>query len=467
MSSLFLSVLNMSLTASYVIVFVILVRLLLKKSPKIISYALWTVVGFRLTVPFSFESAFSLIPWNLRGEPISKDLIYSQVNNINGITSSADNLSKNIITTPNITASVDPWQLYTEIGAYIWLLGIVLLLSYSVISIFQLKKHLKNASLIDDNIFEAVNLKTPFVIGILKPKIYLPSGISLEEQENILLHEKTHIKRKDHIIKAFAFIMLSIHWFNPFVWLAFMMMSADMELSCDESVLKEMNLETKKSYASSLLSLATEKHILSGSPIAFGEGNVSGRIKNILTYKKPKFKILAVNIILVIAIGIALVANPTNTKSETTESDYSKILWESQTKYIGDNSAVGNLIGLLNVPEGVSYNHFKLYTSDRPYNIEIAYSVSNELLKQYEKKEALNANPFAKNAVILLTLVDNADGVRTILTDGNREVGFMNTREAAEKLLDTDIRSYAESPEKIKLLTDMPVQKFNAENLSK
>lgn len=461
MNSLFLSVLNMSLTATYVIVFVMLVRLLLKKSPKIISYALWTVVGFRLTVPFSFESAFSLIPWNLRGGPISKDLIYSQVSNINGITSSADNFSKNIITTPNIAASVDPWQIYTEIGAYIWLLGIVLLLSYSMISVFQLKKHLKNASLIDANIFEAVNLKTPFVIGILKPKIYLPSGISLEEKEHILLHEKTHIKRKDHIIKAFAFIILSVHWFNPFVWLAFMMMSADMELSCDESVLKEMNLETKKSYASSLLSLATEKHILSGSSIAFGEGNVSGRIKNILNYKKPKFKILAVNIILVIAIGIALLANPINSKFETTETDYNKILWESQTQYIGDNSAVGNLIGLLNVPEGVSYNHFKLYTSDRPYNIEIVYSVSTELLKQYEKKESLNAKLFSKNAVILLTLVDNADGVRTILTDGNREVDFMNTREEAEKLLDTDIRSYAKSPEKIKLLTDMPTEKFS------
>lgn len=240
-----------------------------------------------------------------------------------------------------------------------------------------------------------------------------------------------------------------------------MMMSADMELSCDESVLKEMNLETKKSYASSLLSLATEKHILSGSPIAFGEGNISGRIKNILNYKKPKFKILAVNIILVIAIGIALLANPINTRFETTETDYNKILWESQTKYIGDNSAVGKLIGLLNVPEGVSYNHFKLYTSDRPYNIEIVYSVSTELLKQYEKKESLNAKLFSKNAVILLTLVDNADGVRTILTDGNREVGFMNTREEAEKLLDTDIRSYAKSPEKIKLLTDMPTEKFS------
>lgn len=461
MNSLFLLVLNMSLTASYVIVFVMIVRLLLKKSPKIISYGLWTVVGFRLAVPFSFESVFSLIPWNLRSESISKDLIYSQVINIKGITSFADSFSKKIITTPNITASVDPWQIYTEIGAYIWVLGIVLLLSYSVISIFQLKKHLKNASLIDDNIFEAVNLKTPFVIGILKPKIYLPSGISLEEQEHILLHEKTHIKRKDHIIKAFAFIIFSIHWFNPFVWLAFMMMSADMELSCDESVLKEMNLETKKSYANSLLSLATERHILSGSPIAFGEGNVSGRIKNILTYKKPKFKILSLTIILVIVIGVGLLANPINTKSETMDTDYSKILWQSKTKYIGDNSAVGNLIGLLNVPEGVSYNHFKLYTSNRPYNIEIVYSVSSELLKQYEKKESLNTKLFSKNAVILLTLVDNADGVRTILTDGNREVGFINTREDAEKLLDTDIRSYAESPEKIKLLTDMPTEKFS------
>jgi beta-lactamase regulating signal transducer with metallopeptidase domain len=153
-------------------------------------------------------------------------------------------------------------------------------------------------------------LKTPFVLGLLRPKIYLPVGFNDKERSYILLHEQTHINRKDHIIKMLAFLVLSVHWFNPFVWIAFMLMSMDMELSCDERVLKEMNEDIKKPYANSLLSLATRRHILNGSPLAFGEGNVKGRIKNVLNYKKPRFWVIVLAAIIAIAVGIGLLANP-------------------------------------------------------------------------------------------------------------------------------------------------------------
>lgn len=189
-------------------------------------------------------------------------------------------------------------------------------MAYSIVSSMSvlvskvLKRHLKNPQLVTQNIYEVENLKTPFVIGFIKPKIYLPVNLGIEERSYILLHEQTHINRKDHIIKIFAFIILSIHWFNPLVWIAFKLNSTDMELSCDERVLKKMSNDLKKPYATSLLSLAVGRNILNGSPIAFGEGNLKERIKNVLNYKKPKFRILIISIVIVTVVGIGLIANP-------------------------------------------------------------------------------------------------------------------------------------------------------------
>jgi len=310
MSELFLSVLNMSLTASYVIIFVILIRLLLKKAPKFVSYALWGVVAFRLMIPFSFESMFSLMPRSTNTVPIPHDIVYQQSPQVNSGIGVVDSLVNNSLPAPTIVASVNPLKIYVEIGAYIWVLGIIALLVYSLVSILILKRQLKSAQLIEKNIFEAKNLKTPFVLGLIKPKIYLPVGLNATERSYILLHEQTHIQRKDHIIKVLAFLTLSVYWFNPLVWIAFMLMSKDMELSCDERVLKQMNNEDiKKPYASSLLSLASGKHILNGSPLAFGEGNVKGRIKNVLNYKKPGTWVIAVSVVITAVLGFGLAVN--------------------------------------------------------------------------------------------------------------------------------------------------------------
>ena len=310
MSELFLSVLNRSLTASYVILFIIIIRLLIKKAPKVISYALWGVVAFRLIIPFSFESMFSLMPRNTNTVPIPHDIIYQQSPKINSGLDVVDSLVNESLPAPAIGASVNPLQIYIEIGAYFWILGIMILLIYSLVSGILLKRQLRSAELIEQNIFEAKNLKTPFVLGLLRPKIYLPVGFNDKERSYILLHEQTHINRKDHIIKVLAFLVLSVHWFNPFVWIAFMLMSMDMELSCDERVLKEMNEDIKKPYANSLLSLATGRHILNGSPLAFGEGNVKGRIKNVLNYRKPPFWIIVFALAIAAVVSIGLLTNP-------------------------------------------------------------------------------------------------------------------------------------------------------------
>lgn len=310
MSEIFLSVLNMSLTASYVILCVILIRLLLKKAPKVISYALWGVIAFRLIVPFSFESMFSLMPRNINTVLIPYDIVYQESPQVSSGIETVDSFVSHSLPAGNVEASVNPLQIYIEIGAYIWMLGILVLLIYSLVSFLHLKRQLKGAQLIERNIYYAKNLRTPFVLGIIRPRIYLPFELNTTERSYILLHEQTHIKRKDPIIKMLAFLTLSIHWFNPLVWVAFLLMSTDMELSCDERVLKEMDEEIKKPYANSLLSLATERYILNGSPLAFGEGNVKGRIVNVLNYKKPVFWVVIVALIAVVAVSIGLMSNP-------------------------------------------------------------------------------------------------------------------------------------------------------------
>ena len=310
MIDVLISILNMSLKASYVIVFVMLFRLLLKKAPKFISYALWGVVFFRLIIPFSFESIFSILPERTNTNPIPHDIIYQQTPQINSGIEAADTIINRSLPVPSPVTSVNPMQIYMLIASYIWLLGIGALLIYSIASVIRLKRQLANARLLEANIFEANHIKTPFVLGVIKPKIYLPTGLQNEERAYIVLHEQTHIRRKDHVIKVIAFLVLSIHWFNPLVWMAFVLMSKDMEFSCDEHVLKEMKEDIKKPYANSLLSLAMGGHRLNGSPLAFGEGNVKARIKNVLDYKKPSFWMIAVSIIIVIMIGISLITNP-------------------------------------------------------------------------------------------------------------------------------------------------------------
>ena len=182
MSGLFLAILNMSLTASYVILFVILVRLLLRKAPKAIFYALWGVVAFRLIIPFSFESMFSLMPRNTNAVPIPHDIIYQQIPQINSGIEVFDSFVSESLPAPTVGASANTLQIYIEVGAYIWVLGIIVLLVYSLVSILKLKRQLKSAELIEQNIFEAKNLITPFVLGLIKPKIYLPLGLILKKE---------------------------------------------------------------------------------------------------------------------------------------------------------------------------------------------------------------------------------------------------------------------------------------------
>lgn len=308
MDKLFLQIINMSITSGYVILFVLVIRFFLKKAPKIFSYGLWAIVFLRLIFPFSFESIYSLVKINTKTIP--HDIVYTQTPQIQSGITAIDGAVNRALPAPIVGASVNPMQIWISIGSAIWLAVLAALLIYSIYTTVRLSKKLKLAVHVDKNIYRIDTIKTAFVFGLIKPKIYLPNNLSEIEAAYILKHEQTHIKRFDHIIKFLAFLIVSIHWFNPLVWLSFYLMGEDMELSCDESVIKEMGYEIKKDYSNSLLSLSTGKRIVGGSPIAFGENNTKGRIKNILNYKKPKFWVIVVLILIIIALAVGLLSNP-------------------------------------------------------------------------------------------------------------------------------------------------------------
>src|SRR5690554_4722292 len=245
----------MSITASYVILFVVIIRIFLKRAPKTILYFLWGVVGFRLVSPFSFVSMLSFLPKKASNTIIPHDVIYQPGQQ------SIDSLMNESLPVQIFSGSLNTMQTYIVLGSYIWIIGTISLLIYSFLSILHIRKQLENSKLIEQNIYESKNLKTPFVMGFLRPKIYLPVGLSIDERKFILIHEKTHIHRKDHTTKFIAFLILTIHWFNPLVWIAFILMGNDMEYSCDEQVIKKMDECIKRPYATTLLALATERHI--------------------------------------------------------------------------------------------------------------------------------------------------------------------------------------------------------------
>ena len=348
--------LNMSLTASIAIICVLLLRLLLKKAPKVISYALWAVVLFRLLCPVSIESSLSL--FGLMDAPT--------INSITG-TSSIQYVPENIVHTefpvvtfpiPGISETVnsmlpqgkeqlvaDPLEAPVAIGTYVWLVGVFLMAAYSVMSYVKLRRKLLIVSPLKENIYLVDEITTPFVMGLFRPKIYLPSDTEESQMDYIILHEKHHIRRGDHIIKVLAFLSLSIHWFNPLIWVAFHYASKDMEMSCDEAVVKKLGNHILGDYTASLLSLATGKHIIAGVPLAFGEGDTKGRIRNLAHWKKPTVWVVLVAMIACVVLGVGLLTNPAKEeKPDYSEDGYYLLIGEEGVESIevtGPNSSGG------------------------------------------------------------------------------------------------------------------------------
>lgn len=313
-------ILNMSLTASVTILVILLARLLLGRAPKIFSYVLWGVVLFRLLCPITISSPLSLLrifdtAATEAGsmEYIPSNLAYAdwEDRNLPGEGAGTGDTSKETVSIQNAEKTgADSVKLYVMIGTYVWFCGMVLLFLYSAISLFRLHRRMIGAVCIRNRIYEADYVMSPFVIGILRPRIYLPVTLTEKERDYILLHERTHIRRGDHVVKLLFFLALVIHWFNPLVWLAFRLMEKDMEMSCDEAVMKRMEGDIRAEYSQSLLGLATGEKRIAGTPLAFGERDTKARIKNVMRYQKPALLVLVLAIVAVVALVLTLGSNP-------------------------------------------------------------------------------------------------------------------------------------------------------------
>ena len=320
--AVFSAVLNMSITASIAILVILLARLILKRAPKIFSYALWAVVLFRLLCPVSLTSQFSLMglfqaPTTETGriEYVSLDELNTERPAItvdapaSDLNQAPDNHVKPPISEVT-TAGASSIDVLVSIVSIVWICGVVAMLIFNLLQLIQLRRKLIGSIPLDDNIYLADYIPTPFVMGLIHPKIYLPSAMSEAEQSYIIQHEKHHIRRCDHMIKLLSFAAVCIHWFNPLVWLAFALSSKDMEMSCDEAVMKQVGRDIRADYSSSLLQFSTGKRVIIGTPLAFGEGDTKERIENIMKYKKPTIVIVVLAVVVCVGLTACLSSNP-------------------------------------------------------------------------------------------------------------------------------------------------------------
>ena len=341
MSSFFLEIVNMSISASWIVLAVLLLRLLLKKAPKWIMVLLWGIVAVRLICPFSIESAMSLIPSSetintdimveddsmLENDSVveHKPLIDTGVPIINDAVNPIieENFSQELEMEPQGGISVTPLQIIILILSWIWMAGMVVMLAYTVISYLRVKNKIGTAVLLRENIFQSENVVSPFVLGVVKPRIYLPFHMNEQDIEHVIAHENAHIRRKDHLWKPFGFLILTLHWFNPFIWLGYVLLCRDIELACDEKVVKEFDNQQKADYAQALLTCSVNRRMIAACPIAFGEVGVKDRVKSILNYKKPAFWIIIVAVLAGVIAAVCFLTDPVSEKdtSALEESD--------------------------------------------------------------------------------------------------------------------------------------------------
>jgi len=310
MADVFLKIVNMSISASWLVLAVLVFRLVFKKAPKWIYVLLWGIVAVRLLCPFSIESALSLIP---SAETISPEIIMSQNPAIHTGVPAINSVVNPIITetfAPEPVVSANPLQIWIPVLAMIWGIGVVLLLVYTTVSYWRLRERVRTAVLLRDNIFQSETVSSPFVLGIIKPKIYLPFHMDGQNLGYVVSHEQAHIRRRDHWWKPLGFLLLTIHCFNPLMWLAYVLLCRDIELACDEKVVKELGKDQRADYSRALVACSVNRRMIAACPLAFGEVGVKERVKSVLNYKKPTFWVVAVSVIACAVVAVCFLTDP-------------------------------------------------------------------------------------------------------------------------------------------------------------
>ena len=311
MAAVFLKLLNLSISASWLVLAVLVLRLVSKRSPKWMNVLLWGIVALRLMLPFSIESALSLIP---SAETVSPAAVqFAPAPTITSGVSIIDNavnpsLSEHFAAVP--TASVNPLYVWTEIAGWVWLIGLGAMLLYALVSYLRLRRRVSVSLPIQDHIYLCDAISSPFILGVVKPRIYLPSGLDEVQRQNVLSHERAHLARRDHWWKPLGFVLLAVYWFNPVLWLAYTLLCRDIELACDERVIRTMDESAVKTYSTVLLACSMPRKAVITCPLAFGEVGVKERVRNALHYKKPAFWVVAASVAVCVVVAVCFLTNP-------------------------------------------------------------------------------------------------------------------------------------------------------------
>lgn len=311
MSGIFLKLLNLSISASWLVLVVLALRLVLKRAPKWVNVLLWGMVALRLMLPFSIESVLSLIP---SAETVSPEVV--QFDPAPTITSGVEfidnavnpSLSESFAAAP--LASVNPLYVWTYLAGWVWLIGLAAMLLYALVSYLRLRRRVSASIPLRENIYVCDEVPSPFILGIVRPRIYLPSALDEAQRGSVLSHERAHLARRDHWWKPLGFALLAVYWFNPLLWLAYTLLCRDIELACDERVLRGMDAGQVKAYSSALLACSVPRRMIAACPLAFGEVGVGARVKNALRYKKPAFWVVAASVIVCVIVAVCFLTNP-------------------------------------------------------------------------------------------------------------------------------------------------------------
>ena len=311
MAAVFLKLLNLSISASWLVLAVLALRLVSKRSPKWMNVLLWGIVALRLMLPFSIESALSLIP---SAETVSPAVVqFDPAPTITSGVSVIDNavnpaLSEHFAAAP--TASVNPLYVWTEIAGWVWIIGLGAMLLYALVSYLRLRRRVSVSLCVRENIYLCDAISSPFILGVVKPRIYLPSGLDEVQRQNVLSHERAHLARRDHWWKPLGFALLAVYWFNPALWLAYTLLCRDIELACDERVIRTMDESAVKTYSTVLLACSMPRKAVITCPLAFGEVGVKERVRNALHYKKPAFWVVAASVAVCVVVAVCFLTNP-------------------------------------------------------------------------------------------------------------------------------------------------------------
>ena len=349
MSELFLKIVNMSISASWVVIAVLTLRFCLKKAPKWVNVLLWGIVAARMVFPFSIESVLSLIP---SAETISPTIMMEQSPSVQTGVPALNHVINPVISgsfTPAPGASANPLQIWIPVLAGIWLFGIAALFLYSAVSYWRLRRKVCEAVILRGNIYQSEKVCSPFVLGIIRPKIYLPYHMDSREMGHVIAHEQTHICRRDHWWKPLGFLLLTIHWFNPLMWLSYVLLCRDIELACDEKVIGKMGNAQRADYTQALVACSVDRRLIAACPLAFGEIGVKERVKSVMNYKKPAFWIVLASVIVCAVIAVCFLTNPIGFQFDVS----------------------ANTI--------VSANHFDMRNADDPVSIEMTPAQISEL----------------------------------------------------------------------------------------